>query len=162
MYGDPARIEALARSLRTEADRAAGQADRIRATVDALEWQGEAADAFRERMGRRIKSCETAQADLVAAADALQRHAEQARALLAEIARLQDAVTGWLNRAIDEAGNAAERAWDAVRDVVGGVVDYLDFLPWRDWDFDPTITPPPGHKDWLDLGRRIMERGIRL
>jgi uncharacterized protein YukE len=170
VYGDPARIEQLAQALRTEAGRAAEQAGRIRTAMDALAWEGGAADAFRERMRQRIKAAETAQADLNAAADALQRHAERVRELLAEIARLQEAVTGWLNRAIDAAGNAAERAWEAVRDlagslagtVVGTVVDIADFLPWRNWDFDPTITPPPGHKDWLEFGRRITERGIRL
>lgn len=162
MYGDPAKIEELAQRLRAEASRAADQAGRIRAAMDALQWEGAAADAFRERMGRRGKACETAQADLTAAAEALQRHAEQVRALLAEITRLQESVTGWLNRAIDQAGNAAQRAWDALRDFGGAIVDVADFLPWRNWDFDPTITPPPGHKDWLDFGRQLMERGIRL
>jgi hypothetical protein len=162
VYGDPAKIEQLAQALRTEAGRAAEQAGRVRTAVDALEWEGSAADAFRERMGQRIKAAETAQADLLAAAEALQRHAERVRELLAEIARLQEAVTGWLDRAIDAAGNAAERAWDAVKDLAGAVVNIADFLPWRNWDFDPTNTPPPGHKDWLEFGRRITERGIRL
>jgi uncharacterized protein YukE len=162
MYGDPAKIEQLAQSLRTEASRAAAQAGAIRAATDALQWEGEAADTFRARMGKRIKSCETAQSDLNAAADALQKHAEQVRALLAEIARLQNAVTSWVNRAIDTAASAAERAWNAIRDIGGAIIDVADFLPWRNWDFDPMITPPPGHKDWLDFGRRIMERGIRL
>ena len=162
MYGDPAKIEQLAQSLRAEAARAAEQAGRIRSAVDALQWDGAAADGFRTRMGGRIKACETAQADLTAAAEALQRHAERVRELLAEIARLQEAAIGWVNRAIDEAGNAAERAWNAIRDLGGAIVDVTDFLPWRNWDFDPTIMPPPGHKDWLDFGRRLFERGIRL
>jgi uncharacterized protein YukE len=161
VYGDPAKIEQLANKLRAEAGRAIEQAGQIRTAVDALEWAGSAADAFRERMGKRIKASETAQADLMAAADALQRHAERVRELLAEIARLQNTITNWLNNAIDAAGNAAERAWNAIKDF-GGSVDFNDFLPWRDWDFNPTITPPPGHKDWLDFGRRLMERGIRL
>jgi uncharacterized protein YukE len=162
VYGDPARIEELAQALRAESGRATEQAGRMRSAVGALQWQGDAADTFRARMGARVKSCDTAAADLMAASDAIRRHAERVRELLAEIARLQDAVTGWLNRAIDEAGNAAESAWNAIKDIGGAVVDFFDFLPWRNWDFDPTITPPPGHKDWLDLGRRIMERGIRL
>ena len=162
MYGDPAKIEQLAVALRTQATRAGEQADLIRTAVDAVEWRGEAADAFRERMARRIKSCETAQADLTAAADAVQRHAERVRELLAEIARVQEAVTGWLNRAVDEAGNAAVRAWGAIRDLGGAVVDVTGFLPWRDWDFDPTITPAPGHRDWLELGGRLRDRGVRL
>lgn len=162
MYGDPAKIEQLADALRAEAGRAAEQAVLISSAVDVLRWEGAAADAFRARMGRRVKACETAAADLTAAADALRQHAARVRELLAEIARLQDSVTGWLNRAIDEAGNAAERAWNAIRDLGGGILDVVDFLPWRGWDFDPTITPPPGHRDWLEFGRRILDRGIRL
>lgn len=162
MYGDPAKIEQLAQQFRAEAGRAAAQADAIQSAAGAVQWEGSAADAFRDRMGKRRDACQTAQADLIAAADALAEHAARVRALLNEIARLQETITGWLNSAIDAAGNAAQGAWNAIKDVAGAVVDVFDFLPWKNWGFDPTITPPPGHKDWLDFGRRIAEQGVPL
>ncbi|MCP2260340.1 hypothetical protein LX15_004053 [Streptoalloteichus tenebrarius] len=159
MYGDPDKIDELARSLRAQAARAAEQASRVRDAVAAVHWEGQAAAAFRQRMAQRVKACETAQADLLAAAKAVEEHADEVRTLLAEINRLQEAVTGWVNSAIDTATGLARKAVDAVGKVVGAVEDHL---PWKGWDFDPTKLPAPGHKDWLELGRRISEKGVAL
>ncbi len=144
MYGDPDHIDALADMLRAHAERADEHSHRVRDLGRTVPWTGDAGDAFRNRMARRAATCAPARDDLLAAATALERHADEVRALLAEIARLQEAIATWVGSAID-----------AATEVDG-------YLPWKGWDFDPRLTPPPGHRDWLELGRRIGERGVAL
>ncbi|MDQ3887165.1 MAG: hypothetical protein M3308_09240 [Actinomycetota bacterium] len=161
MYGDPDQIDALARTLRGHAQRTDEHSYRIRDLARDLPWTGAAGDAFRMRMTCRAATCEVVRDDLLAAATALEHHAEQVRAVLAEIARLQEAITGWVRSALDAAADLAHRARDT-RSGTDQVIEVDDYLPWKGWGFDPRVTPPPGHRDWLELGRRIGERGVAL
>ena len=162
MYGDPDQIDALARAVRDHAERADEQSHRVRDLCRVLPWTGAAGDAFRIRMARRAAACAGARDDLLAAATALEHHGDEVRALLAEITRLQLAITDWISSAVDGAANLAKRAGETAGDVTDTVTGVDDHLPWKGWDFDPRVTPPPGHQDWLELGRRIGERGVAL
>ena len=162
MYGDPDQIDALARTVRDHAERTDEHSHRVRDLGRVLRWTGVAGDAFRTRMERRAAACATARDDLLAAATALEHHGDEVRALLAEIARLQEAITDWVGVAVDGATDLAHRAGETARSGADAVTKVDDYLPWKGWDFDPRITPPLGHQDWLELGRRIGELGVGL
>lgn len=162
MYGDPDQIDALARAIRDHAGRAEEQSHRVRDLGRILPWTGAAGDAFRARMVRRAAACAAARDDLLAAATALEHHGDEVRALLSEIVRLQVAITDWVGSAVDGAAELAKRAAQTAGNVTGAVIEVDDYLPWKGWDFDPRVTPPPGHQDWLELGRRIGARGVAL
>ncbi len=162
MYGDPDQIDALARTVRVHAERTDEQSHRGRELARTLPWTGDAGDAFRIRMARRVAACADARDDLLAAAAALEHHGDEVRALLAEIARVQEAITNWVSAAVDGAADLASRAGRTARSVTDAMIEVNDHLPWKGWDFDPRVTPPPGHRDWLELGRRIGERGVAL
>jgi len=162
VYGDPDQIDALARTVRDHAERTDEHSHRVRDLGRVLRWTGVAGDAFRTRMERRAAACATARDDLLAAATALEHHGDEVRALLAEIARLQEAITDWVGVAVDGATDLAHREGETARSGADAVTNLDDYLPWNGCDFDPRITPPLGHQDWLELGRRIGERGVGL
>jgi hypothetical protein len=161
VYGDPDQIDARARTIRGHAQRANEVCVRVRDLGRNLPWSGAAGDAFRIRTARRAASCEVVRDDLLAAAIALEHHADQVRAVLTEIAHLQEAVTDWVRSALDTAADLAEHAGDT-RGSTDQVIQVDDYLPWKGWGFDPRVAPPPGHRDWLEFGRRIGERGVVL
>jgi len=162
VYGDPDQIDALARTVRIHAEQTDEQSHRVRELARTLPWTGDAGDAFRIRMARRAAACAATRDDLHAAAAALEHHGDEVRALLAEIARLQVAIADWVSSAVDGAVDLAKRAGEAAGNITGAVLEVDDYLPWQGWDFDPRVTPPPGHQDWLELGRRIGARGVAL
>ena len=162
MYGDPDQIDALARTVRDQAERTNEHSHRVRDLGRVLPWTGVAGDGFRIRMARRAAACAAARDDLLAAATALEHHGDEVRALLAEIACLQEAITDWVGSAVHGAADRANRAGATARSVADAVIEADDYLPWKGWDFDPRVTPPLGHQDWLELGRRIAERGVAL
>jgi hypothetical protein len=162
VYGDPDQIDALARTVRDQAERTNEHSHRVRDLGRVLPWTGVAGDGFRIRMARRAAACAAARDDLLAAATALEHHGDEVRALLAEIARLQEAITDWVGSAVDGAVDRANRAGETARSVADAMTKVDDYLPWKGWDFDPRVTPPLGHQDWLELGRRIGERGVAL
>jgi hypothetical protein len=100
-------------------------------------------------MARRAAACAAARDDLLAAATALEHHGDEVRALLAEIARLQGAITDWVGSAVGGAADRADRAGETARSVADAMIEVDDY-------------PPLGHQDWLELGRRIGERGVAL
>ncbi len=162
MYGNPDQIDALAREVRDHAERADEQSHRVRDLGRTLPWTGAAGDGFRIRMARRATACAGVRDDLLAAATALEHHGDEVRALLAEIARLQVAIADWVGSAVDVATDLAKRAGEAAGDVAGAVLEVDSYLPWKGWDFDPRLTPPPGHQGWLELGRKIGAQGVTL
>lgn len=93
MYGDPDQIDALSRTVRIHAEQTDEQSHRVRELARTLPWTGDAGDAFRIRMARRAAACAATRDDLRAAAAALEHHGDEVRALLAEITRLQGAIT---------------------------------------------------------------------
>jgi hypothetical protein len=144
MYGDTTVIRALARSLREQGDRVRDEAHVLLHHAEAVPWTGIAADVMRGRA--RDGACDLDRTAGLhdAAADALDRHADEVDRLKALIARIEHTVLGLV---------AAAR--HRLSSLVGSVLpDPLDLLLDR---FDP---PPPGHRDWLTVDLPISLPGL--
>ena len=122
MYGDTARIRALATDLRERADEIRELADRLAARAERVPWQGLAADAMRYAAQHRVAALRRTAGLHDDAADALDRHAREVDRLKDLIAAIERKARGLLDSACDK------------------VLDLLDFVP-----------PPPGCREWLTV-----------
>lgn len=89
MVGDPGRLRAEAAQARLVADRVRLSAVRVRA-LGAVRWRSPAATVYRERVEEHAMRLERLAAAVLAAADAVDRHAtaaEEAAEATAEVAR---------------------------------------------------------------------------
>ena len=102
MYGDTARIRALADELRDRADDIRGLADRLTARADQVPWQGLAADAMRDHARRRAAALRRTACLHDDAADALDRHAREVDRLKDLIAAIERKVRGLIESARDK------------------------------------------------------------
>jgi hypothetical protein len=133
MYGDTEAIRALARTMRSQGTALRSQADWLLTRAEAVPWQGLAADAMRARVRAQVGALRHT-ADLSdAAADALDRHADEVdrrKALIAAIER----------KAMALVAAAKDRLAGLVANVLPDPLDEL---------LDRFVPPPPGHRDWL-------------
>lgn len=142
MYGDPAAIRRLARSMREQAEDIRSEAAALRARAEAVSWQGCAADAMRSVSGLRTGELGAAAQAHEEAASALERHAtevEWRQELIADLERRARALCAAAE------GRLADLGHRIAAGATGLVPDPVDELLAR---FDP---PPSGHLAWLDV-----------
>ncbi len=133
MYGDTETIRGLARTMRDQGTALRSRADRVLSRVDAVPWEGLAADAMRARVRAQVGALRRTAGLADDAAVALQRHADEVdrrKALIAEIER----------KAMALVAAARDRLAGLVASVLPDPVDEL---------LDRFVPPPPGHRDWL-------------
>ena len=70
-YGDPGAMRAEAASARLKAEQISALASQLMSQADAIDFQGPAADAFRQAMSDRTQRAESAAAELQGVASTL-------------------------------------------------------------------------------------------
>jgi len=152
--GDPEAIRQHAGRLRATADEVARTGDRVRAGA-GIAWVGVAADRYRERLAEHGRRVAAAQDQVLGAAAALDRLADQLEARQATIRRamrfVEDRVddarrtVGRLGGLADDVLTAGEQAARrAAHTVLGTVAGGL---------------PTPGSPDWSGVAERIGRIG---
>lgn len=134
MYGDPAVIRHLARSLRDQAADIRTEADALVGRADGVHWTGLAAEAMRRRARDRacdLRACAARHDD---AADALDAHAR-------EVERLQELIAGVERRFQHLVQGVRHRLADLAGSVDGALERWVHHV----------VPPPSGSRDWLDL-----------
>jgi hypothetical protein len=95
---------------------------------------------------------------LEGAAAALRAHAQTVRERLAEIRRIEAAVTDWFART---ERTLAARAGDVMLAVGGTVRDLIHGdVPWGGWPYTPSSLPAAGSVDWLVAGEFFRAQGV--
>ena len=126
--------------------------------AQTMDWKSNAAEAFRDRVvddQARLHHCAE---ELDGAAATLRAHAETVRERIAEIRRIQKAVTDWFSNAAGNVVDAAESIGGAVVDAFGDILHGKP--PWHDWPFRPDNLPAPDSVDWLKAGEFFRKQGI--
>ena len=152
MYGEPKKIREVAERLEARADTLRSQASEIHARSEESPWVSVAADRMREMARERRDELHAVARDYDDAAQRVREHAAEVERILDLIAAIEKKAKAIISAAFD-------RISGAVSDVLGGI---KDALPGDEDDrrIAETSTPPPGHKDWLDIPDIIP--GIRL
>lgn len=136
-YGDPEGIRRLARRLAREAAGMREDAAQVQRAVQAVPWQGVAADAMAAASRHRVAQLRHT-ADLYdEAAEQLADHARRVADRLALIAAIEQHVLGLL-----------DRARSRVLDAAAGLLEALD--P-RDELLAAFRPPPSGSVEWLTV-----------
>ena len=86
--------------------------------------------------------------------------AEKVRAHAAEVQRLLDLIAAIERQVRAIIGEAIDRVKDAISSVADGIKDALTPGDEDDRRLAETSTPPPGHRDWLDMPDVVP--GVRL
>lgn len=98
-YGDPGTMRAEAASAQLKAEQISALATRLLSQADSIDFQGPAADAFRQAMSDRTQRAENAAAELQGVASTLLNAAAFAEDELAREAaeqqRSSDSETSW-------------------------------------------------------------------
>ena len=153
MYGEPSKIREVAERLERRADQLRTEADELHTASQEIGWTSVAADRMREQAGQRRDDLRQVAREYDEAAAKVRHHAAEVQRLLDLIATIERQARAIIAGAID-------RVKDAVGDVIGGIKDALSPGDEADKRLADTATPPPGHKDWLDMPDVIP--GIRL
>ena len=153
MYGEPSKIREVAERLERRADQLRSEADELHTASQEIGWVSVAADRMREQAAQRRDDLRQVAREYDEAAQKVRDHAAEVQRLLDLIATIERQARAIIAGAID-------RVKDAVGDVVGGIKDALTPGDEADKRLSETPTPPPGHKDWLDMPDVIP--GIRL
>jgi predicted nuclease with TOPRIM domain len=142
MYGDSAAIRRRVRQLREQAVDVRALADRLVAQADAIDWQGRAADAMRERIRDRAEHLRDCAHRHDNAAEALDRHN-------GEVGLLKESISEVEHKASSLVADARTRvARIEAHDDPDGVVRQATPEDRKLADF---TAPPSGHKDWLTV-----------
>lgn len=161
-YGESDVLDAHARRLAADADAVRARASALQASVAELQWQGQAAQAFRRTVERDADHLHRAARELDGAAAAMRAHAAEVRARLAQIRALERAVSGWFDDQLRSLQAAALAVAVAVTDPLGTVRRVVADPPWSGWAWRPGTLPAPGDKAWLEVGDYLRGRGVRL
>lgn len=153
MYGEPSRIREIAERLERRAEDIRARADELRARSDVVEWRSVAADRMRAAARERHDELVRVAGDYEEAARRVREHADRVQELLDLIASIERQARAIIDSALD-------RVRDAAQAVVDGIKDALTPGDEHDRRIAATETPPPGHKDWLDVPDLVP--GIRL
>lgn len=144
MYGEPGRIREVAERLERRAEQLRATAEELHAATEATGWTSVAADRMREQARLRRDEIRVVARDYDEAAQQVRAHAAEVQRLLDLIATIERQV-----RAI--IGEAVSRVRTALSEVAGGIRDALTPGDQDDRRLADTPTPPPGHKEWLDM-----------
>jgi hypothetical protein len=144
MYGEPSRIREVAARLESRAGQLRGEADVLHAASEEVGWVSLAADRMREQARQRRDELRGVARQYDDAAARVRAHAAEVQRLLDLIASIERQVRSIISGAVD-------RVQGALSDIAHGVKDAL--TP-GDEDAERLAgldTPPPGHRDWLDM-----------
>ncbi|GAA2022830.1 hypothetical protein [Nocardioides kribbensis] len=145
MYGDTDVMRRRVLQLREQGGDIRALADRLVARTEAVGWSGRAAETMRERVRERAGHLRDAAADHDAAADSLERHAQ-------EVGLLQETIGERERRAATLVADARARVAavqaHADDDAALGVRRLADPADEQVAGFD---APPAGHRDWLTV-----------
>ncbi|ROR90969.1 hypothetical protein [Nocardioides aurantiacus] len=141
MYGDTAVIRRLAGQMREQAADLRIEADRLVGSVDAVAWNGGAAEAMRGAMRDFAVRLRAAANEHDDAAEALDAHAAEVDRLKALIAAIEARTRSMIAEAKDRIASAANAVANGLRALAS---DSFDDVLAR---FQP---PPSGHKAWLN------------
>ncbi|WP_426242715.1 hypothetical protein [Nocardioides sp. LHG3406-4] len=131
------RLEARGEALRA-------QARELHTRSETVEWASVAADRMRARARDRRD-------ELHAVADAYDEAGARVRAHADRVQHLLDLIATIEKQAHAIIASALDRADAAVEAVIGGIKDALSGGDEADRAIAQTPTPPPGHRDWLDM-----------
>ncbi|SDC88977.1 WXG100 family type VII secretion target [Actinokineospora iranica] len=168
-YGDPDELDRLAGQIEQRADDVRKHGADMDTQAGAMRWKSIAADRCRESVAGDRKSLDGTADKLDDAAAILRQHAQQVRELIAAIKRIAESVVNWFNGAIDRFNKAVESFKNAVADMADAVGDALGFggdepkppkPPWEGWKYQPDNLPPPGDKQWLEVGEFMRAQGV--
>jgi DNA anti-recombination protein RmuC len=156
LYGDPDRLDELARVLRARADVVREHAtDHVR-QGQAAHWVSAAATTYRERVHQDAAKAEHAAETMEKAASLLCAHADEVREKLALIARYEHEATAWFE---SQARSVADRV-DSLVDEVGHLLKrVVTEPPWSGWPIGPLSLPATGDMRWLEVGAFMRGQG---
>jgi hypothetical protein len=153
MYGEPSKIREVADRLDRRAQQLRAEADELHAASEEVGWTSLAADRMRDQARQRRDELSGVAREYDEAAARVRAHAAEVQRLLDLIATIERQARAIISAALD-------RVQEAVSDVFHGIKDALTPGDESDRRVAETPTPPPGHRDWLDMPDVIP--GIRL
>jgi uncharacterized protein YukE len=168
-YGDPDELDRIATRIEGRATEVRDHGAAMVTQAEAMRWKSIAADRCRETIAADRTSLDGAAGGLDEAAAALRRHAQELRELIAAIKSIAESVVNWFTGAIERFNQAVESFKNAVRDIANGIGDALGFggdsptpprPPWEGWRYGPDNLPPPGDKEWLEVGKFMRAQGV--
>lgn len=158
-YGDPEELDRLAAQVTAAAAHVREQTGQVRNRAGGTQWQSVSATEFRDRVEQDAAALDRSAQQLDQAAAALRGHAATVRARIAEIQAIERAVTDWMSRELRSLENAAQSLLHAVTNPGETVRRLLPDPPWHNWPWTPQSLPPPGDKEWLDVGTFLRGQG---
>jgi len=153
MYGEPHKIREVAERLERRAEQLRSEADELHTASETSPWVSVAGDRMRAHARERRD-------ELLGVAREYDEAAERIRDHAAEVQRLLDLIAAIERQVRAIIGEAVSRIKDAVSAIAGGIKDALTPGDEDDKRLAETPTPPPGHKDWLDMPDVVP--GVRL
>ena len=153
MYGEPHKIREVAERLESRAEQLRAEADELHTASETSPWVSVAGDRMRAHARERRD-------ELVGVAREYDEAAEKVRAHADEVQRLLDLIAAIERQVRAIIGEAVSRIKDAVSSIASGIKDALTPGDEDDRRLAETPTPPPGHKDWLDMPDVVP--GVRL
>lgn len=153
MYGEPSKIREVAERLEHRADQLRAEADELHTASEEVGWVSLAADRMREQASQRRDDLRQVAREYDEAAAKVRAHAAEVQRLLDLIATIERQVRSLISGAID-------RVQGALSDIADGIKDVLSPGDESDRRLADLDTPPPGHRDWLDVPDVVP--GIRL
>ncbi len=153
MYGEPHKIREVAERLERRAGQLRSEADELHTASETSPWVSVAGDRMRAHARERRD-------ELLGVAREYDEAAERIRDHAAEVQRLLDLIAAIERQVRAIIGEAVSRIKDAVSAIAGGIKDALTPGDEDDKRLAETSTPPPGHKDWLDMPDVVP--GVRL
>jgi uncharacterized protein YukE len=158
-YGDPDRLERLARELEEQAEGIDERRRALRSRAAAVRWEGAGGSAFRVAVGEDATALHESADRLRDAAAELRRHAAEVREQLALIRAIETAARAWF---VDQAQALARVAAELLADPVAAVRAVVSTPPWERWPWRPDSLPLPGSRDWLEVGDFLRRQGVVL
>lgn len=153
MYGEPRKIREVAERLERRAEQLRAEADELHTASENSPWVSVAGDRMRAHARARRDELAGVAREYDEAAEKVRAHAAEVQRLLDLIATIERQVRAIISEALD-------RIQDAISSVASGIKDALTPGDEDDRRVAETPSPPPGHKDWLDMPDCVP--GVRL
>lgn len=158
MYGNPDELDRLAKQIDQHAEELRRRASDMVSKAAAMQWKSTAADACRNAIGNDRGTLDSVAERLDQAGTALRKHAQEVREKIAEIGRIEHAVTGWFHDRIHDLERVGKGVESGVEHALG--LGGSAGAPWRSWPHQPGNLPPSGDKAWLDVGDFMRRQGV--